>query len=247
MTQGDTSKLTTGHGPTEEGLTSRPEVNHPITAQIRALKGETRVSEFARKCGIGESLVRKYLAGAIPSTDNALKIARANGVTLDWLATGEGGRAPSSGQVAESPAAGYSYIPLLDVRARAGATGSIVETEQVLDVLAFKEDWIRRELRSSPGDLRLIYVEGDSMEPDLRAGDIILIDHTDTNARREGVYVVRMDGALLVKQLQRLPGGLVKAISRNPAYEPFTIEVAALEQRKDMAIIGRVVWACRRF
>lgn len=48
------------------------------------------------------------------------------------------------------------------------------------------------------------------MQLDLRAGDIVLLDHTDTRASREGVYTIRMDGALLVKQLQRLPGGIVK-------------------------------------
>lgn len=145
---------------------------------------------------------------------------------------------------AEQPRAGYTYIPLLDVAAQAGA-GRVVETEAVVDVLAFKEDWIRQELRKSPDDLRLIYVDGDSMEPDLRSGDIVLVDHTDTSARRDGVYVMRMDGALLVKQLQRLPGGGIKAVSRNASYEPFTITQSDLQN--GFAIIGRVVWACRRF
>jgi phage repressor protein C with HTH and peptisase S24 domain len=117
----------------------------------------------------------------------------------------------------------------------------------MVDVLAFKEDWIRQELRARPDQLRLIFVEGDSMEPDLRAGDIVLIDHTDVTARREGVYVIRMDGALLVKQVQRLPGGQVRVMSRNPAYEPFTVPVSKLEHPDGLAVIGRVVWACRRF
>jgi transcriptional regulator with XRE-family HTH domain len=142
-------------------------------------------------------------------------------------------------RVAE-PRAGYAYIPLLDVRARAGSAGETVGHEPIVDVLAFKEEWIRRELRSSPGDLRLIYVEGDSMEPDLRPGDIVLVDHTDTTARREGIYVLRREDALLVKRLQLLPGGVIRAISRNEAYEPFSLS-------EEYVIIGRVVWACRRF
>lgn len=149
--------------------------------------------------------------------------------------------------MAREPGAGYAYIPLYDVRARGGASGSIVDGESVVDVLAFKEEWIRQELHVAPGDLRLIFVEGDSMVPDLHPGDIILIDHTDTAARREGAYVIRMDGALLVKSLQRLPGGVIKVISRNPAYEPFTVNIAALDGSKDFAIVGRVVWGCRRF
>lgn len=171
------------------------------------------------------------------------------GINVNWLLTGDGDMHASrvSGDLrVEEPRPGYVYLPLYDVRASAGG-GRFVDSERVIDSLAFKEDWIRHELRARPGDLKLIYVEGDSMEPDLRAGDIVLLDHTDTRAGREGVYVIRMDGALLVKQLQRLPGGVVKVISRNQAYEPFTVTVADIEEPNGFAVIGRVVWACRRF
>lgn len=59
-------------------------------------------------------------------------------------------------------------------------------------------------------------------------------------ARREGVYVLRMDSALLVKQLQRLPGGMIKVISRNPAYEPFTIKTAELARIFQCAVEGAI-------
>lgn len=39
---------------------------------------------------MGESLMRKYLAGSSPSTENLAAIASAAGVTVDWLATGQG-------------------------------------------------------------------------------------------------------------------------------------------------------------
>lgn len=140
----------------------------------------------------------------------------------------------------------YAHIPLYDVRAAAGK-GELVTTETPVDVLAFKEDWIRRELRVRPEDLRLIYVEGDSMEPDLRSGDIILVDHTDTGARREGIYVLLLDGALLVKTLQRLPGGVIRVISRNESYEPFSVKADELDTAAAaVVIVGRVVWTCRR-
>lgn len=148
----------------------------------------------------------------------------------------------------EQPSAGYVYLPLYELKAGASPRGVLVEDgEHPVEALAFKEDWIRNTLRAAPADLRLIYVEGDSMEPDLRAGDIVLIDHTDTMARREGIYVLRMDDALLVKQVQRMPGGVVKLTSRNPAYEPITLPVPVVAEQGKYAIIGRVVWACRRF
>jgi len=177
--------------------------------------------------------------------------AFSKGLDTDGVEAAFGGEFPAERERAadlrlESPRAGYVYIPLYDVNAAAGK-GALVERESVSDVLAFKRDWIRQELHAQPADLSLIYVEGDSMEPDLRAGDIVLLDHTDTRARREGVYVIRMDGALLVKQLQRLPGGIVKVISRNAAYEPFTVKMVDVDEPNGFAVIGRVVWACRRY
>lgn len=221
-------------------------------------------AELAKRSGLSRRTIGAYMSGETdPKRGDLLKLAESGGVSLNWLAAGigemNGPDATTEGRLrshsaalaadmkhrVEQPAAGYVHIPLYDVRAGAGR-GRVVESEQPVDALAFKEDWIRQELRASPGDLRLINVSGDSMEPDLRAGDIILIDHTDTRASREGIYVIRMDGALLVKQLQRLPGGVVKVISRNQAYEAFTVAVAALEEPNGFAIIGRVVWACRR-
>jgi len=56
-----------------------------------------------------------------------------------------------------------------------------------------------------------------------------------------------MDGALLVKQLQWLPGGVLKVMSRNEAHEAFTLKLIEIGNGDGIAIIGRVVWACRRF
>lgn len=190
--------------------------------------------------------VNNYLKKTEPKATVVPVLAAATGFRIEWLLLGEEPQRASA-LSAREPDAGYTHIPLFDIRARGGNQGSIVEDERILDALAFNKDWIRQELRVRPDDLRLIYVEGDSMEPVLHAGDIILVDHTDTAARREGIYVLRMDGALLVKQLQRLPGGLLRVISRNQAYEPFTIKLAELGNGFDVAVIGRVVWACRRF
>jgi transcriptional regulator with XRE-family HTH domain len=61
-----------------------------IAARIKQCIGDEPVAAFSRRCGIGESLMRKYLAGSEPSARNLARIADAAGVTLDWLATGRG-------------------------------------------------------------------------------------------------------------------------------------------------------------
>jgi len=58
--------------------------------RVREVIGDEPVAAFARKCGFSETLVRKYLRGSLPSSENLTTIARVAGVTIDWLATGKG-------------------------------------------------------------------------------------------------------------------------------------------------------------
>lgn len=139
----------------------------------------------------------------------------------------------------------YAYIPLYDVRAAAGAGAFPPEGEEVKDMLAFKRDWIISELRVNVNQLSMLFVEGDSMAPTLSPGDTMMIVKDQGMAIQDGIYVVRLEGALLVKRLQRLPGNQLKVKSDNPNYEPYTMDLT--KEHKDFAVIGRVVWAGRRF
>lgn len=221
-------------------------------AYIANLVGGKRA--LANLIGVHETQLYRYIKEEnIPAVDIVAGMAKAGKVSMDWLATGEGPMRKGESSMQEQPGGGlparrlddkYAYIPLYDVRAAAGQ-GAPAEGEQVIDVLAFKRDWLRSELHAAPDDLRLIYVDGEGMEPTLRPGDIVLLDKKGAAAQRDGVYVLRLDGALLVKRLQRLPGGLIKATSDHTAYESFTIDLNSLDNI-GLAIIGRVVWVGRR-
>lgn len=151
---------------------------------------------------------------------------------------------PLTAQEAPPAISGYVALPLYnDVRAAAGH-GAVVGHEHADDALMFKEDWIRFELGARPQDLCLIRVSGDSMEPTLRAGDVILIDVRSCRPDREGIYIMRLDGMLLVKRLQALPGGKLKVSSDNAAFDSWT--VSKTDVGSDLVIVGRVVWSGRR-
>ncbi len=181
-------------------------------------------------------------------------LCSSEGWSLNWLLMGEGPqyleeRKEGIGEeISQIQHPGdYVYIPLYNLRAAAGH-GAINETEEVADVLAFKADWVKTVLRANKSDLFLMYVDGDSMEPTLRPGDIILIDKRDMPVNREGIYVLKMDSVLLTKRLQRLPGGIIQVTSDNSVYKPFEIRLDQPSADIDkITIIGRVVWAGRRF
>jgi phage repressor protein C with HTH and peptisase S24 domain len=134
------------------------------------------------------------------------------------------------------------YLPLYDVAAGAGA-GTFVEEEQTgEEVIGFSRNWIRRTFFTSPEGLSLIHVRGESMEPTLRSGDMILVD-TKVNEPREGISVLRLDGTVLVKRVMVRPGKKLEIISDNPAYKPFEIDMR--DPPEDFAVLGRVLWSFR--
>lgn len=61
--------------------------------RLAEIKGGMSTLAFAQKCGISESIFRKYLAGtSVPGADKLVEIAQTAKVSLSWLATGEGRR-----------------------------------------------------------------------------------------------------------------------------------------------------------
>lgn len=135
----------------------------------------------------------------------------------------------------------YVLIPQLAVGASAGA-GSEPGSESPLAILAFQSNWVRSVAKGRPEALSVIGVEGDSMLPTLADGDQILVDTDDREGLRDGIYVLRTDGALLVKRLSVNPATRRLAIrSDNEAYPSWNeCDPAAV------MVIGRVVWVGRR-
>lgn len=70
-----------------------------------------------------------------------------------------------------------------------------MDGEAVKDYLAFRKRWLQKHLRVNPAHLHLLFVVGDSMEPTLNEGDIMMVDTRDTALKRAGIYVIRIDGA----------------------------------------------------
>ena len=135
-------------------------------------------------------------------------------------------------------AVGPVVVPRLDVAASAGP-GGIVEGEAALGGMAIDAGLVR-SLGVDVGALSMIRAQGDSMLPTIADGDEILIDTSDRRVTsRGGIFVVRLDGALIVKRIARDGLGLTIR-SDNPAYGAIEGDMA-----RKAEIIGRVVWLAR--
>ena len=137
-----------------------------------------------------------------------------------------------------------SLIPVTRSAVRASAgPGAFDEDRAARPYFAFDPAWLRALTHAPTTKLSLIRVEGDSMAPTLDTGDDILVDLDDGPERlRDGIYVLRVDEALLVKRLAIHPfGRRVTVQSDNPAYPDWPDR-----ELTDIHCIGRVIWAGRK-
>ncbi|NQY77391.1 MAG: helix-turn-helix transcriptional regulator [Halomonas sp.] len=198
-----------------------------------ALNGES-ARAFSRRCGLSEGAIRSYLSGdTYPTLDRLMQIAEASKVDAQWLAFGEE-KSPSPEVQGMDD---YAFVPLYDAQCSAGA-GAWNENCRVLTHISFTRYSLRKQ-GLTPEHLSAIRIDGDSMEPVLHSGDTVLIDHTRTTIEGEGIYILRLDGHLYAKRLQRQFNG-VSIISANKEYDKVLVPQ---DQLHELDIIGRAVWS----
>ena len=202
------------------------------------------VSAFAREIGVSESVVRKWRDGTSePSRKNLEAIAKASGVNIEWLVLGTGfmtgSDAPQAVQEeAESIHDEYAFIPGYNIQVSAGP-GAIAGEEEVSRRLAFRHKWLKFKGLNEK-DLVVVFAKGDSMEPTISDNNTIMVDTSDTSPQDGRMYVIRVDGHLVVKRTALVPGQGVKLISDNKIYGEQLVKFD--DNNPDLEVIGRVVW-----
>jgi len=220
-------------------------VNDTFAERLKVLIGNQSANAFAREVDIGESLVRKYLAGATPGIDKVAQIAKVKGVALDWLINGEGEMSsvelpqlPQRVQATELEAKSeFTLVPRLDVQASAGA-GRVTIGEDPLEYLAFQSTWLRSR-NINPAFARILTARGDSMEETIRDGDVLLVDTSVNRIRDNTIYVIVYGDMVLVKRVHGRLNGSLQLISDNPRYPAEELSAGEIEQ---LHVAGRVMW-----
>lgn len=106
-------------------------------------------------------------------------------------------------------------------------------------VALLPRDLVEDDLRAKPGDLLVINVRGNSMEPVFQHGDQIVIDKRDKNPVQPGPFALWDGDGYVVKNVERRAKRL-RVFSSNTIYSDTEYDVDAIE------IMGRPVWFARR-
>lgn len=218
--------------------------DYKISEIIEKLKSALSVKgdvDVARALEVDPRLMGVWKGRNTIPYDKIISLCIKNNISLEWIFS-EGAAVPSEYQEQQllvMEKEGYVRVPRYEVQASAGG-GAIIHSEQIVDHLYFKADWVKNVLGIPRDCLALIAVHGDSMEPTLSNGDLILVDTRVSRVEDGAIYVLQFDGALLVKRLQKKFDGSVVIRSDNPLYEP---EILHGNDTEKLKIVGRVVWA----
>ena len=147
-------------------------------------------SQLALETGVSSSAFSQLLSGKTKSlrSNTAAKLAAATGVRMAWLISGEGdmqGLEGQTGNVARA-AMGAMRIPLISY-VQAGAWTSAHDPYSPGD----GADWLLTDLDLSTTAFAL-EIKGDSMQPEFKAGDRVIID--PAIAPMPGDFVVAKNG-----------------------------------------------------
>lgn len=211
-----------------------------------AIEAHGGVQRMAAQTGIPAANFYKWREGnTLPSVFALEAIATACGIDLATLIGADAPARPPGSQKAYGQPLEviqqFDYVPRMDVRASAGVghVNHDVSASADAPMIAFPHDFLRR-IGLVAGRVHAIVAIGDSMEPTIRDGDLLLVDRTMATIVDDGIYIMTLGDAVVVKRVQRRRDGTVWLISDNrERYEPEVVPAADVGA---LVVEGRVRW-----
>ena len=186
-------------------------------------KKQITPTELSRILGVAPSVVNAWkIRESIPRADIAVKTAEVLDTSVEYLITGNSVELNSTRKT--------FLVPILNQELSAGH-GDLLPEEDVIEGLLSLPVWLRKKYGNNLGAL---HVHGDSMQPTLNDGDMVVCDSLGWD-KSDGIFAIRLNGNGYVKRLQ-VVNGKVLIKSDNPNYETITEPLDS----NAMNVIGKV-------
>ncbi len=214
-------------------------VFHGFDAFFKRVTRETDIrsqTDLAAVLGINRSAVTQAKKKGTVPAGWVLGLSRSFGLNPDWLERGVGN--PKKGSANEDSE--FAKIPKVKARLCAG-DGSFEVGSDIEGFYAFRKDWLSR--KGSAGSMVLMDIFGNSMTPELKDGDTVLVDEAQKAIIAGALYAVGIEDTVMVKRVEKHPSSLVLQ-SDNKDYAPIFLKE---EEMNKARIIGKVVWVAREY
>lgn len=214
--------------------------------------------DLALAAGVSITSIQNYENGQIPRGEILVTLGSIMGCTAEWLVTGQGEMQRGAVGGSEQATAGQSgleqgehiyndmidcelvMVPLVKARLSAGS-GSFETNGDSERHYAFRSEWIRS--KGNAQAMVLMRVAGDSMEPEIKDKDVVLIDTSNMTPQPGRMFAVAVEDLVYLKKVDAEPGKLILS-SANPAYAALEIDARG-DRSTGIRIIGRAVWVGR--
>ncbi len=207
-----------------------------IIQRVFEATGIDSQNELAQALQINRSAVTQARKkGQVPDRW-LLKLYRKFGLNPEWLESGDGRsylKKPIGRVVSE-----FEKIPKVNARLCAG-DGSFETDADIQCYYAFQGDWLRK--KGAVDAMVLFDIFGNSMEPEIRNGDTVLVDQSQKAILAGALYAVGIEDTIMVKRIEKRPNKLV-LLSNHKDYLPIILN---REEAGAVRIIGKVIWSCR--
>ena len=197
--------------------------NREVVELVKKLTEEQNMSmsELSRRVGIAKSAISRYFNGTRELPLNKIgDFASVLHTTPDYLL----------GIDYEPPKPQGLQIPVLGTVA-AGIPISAVE--DILDYEEVPQSW------ENQGEFFALKIKGDSMEPRMESGDVVIVKQQSDASSGDTVIVLVNGDDATCKRLQKTDNGIM-LVSTNPKYPPMFYSDEDI-RTKPVVILGKVV------
>lgn len=217
----------------------------------------TTQRSVASQAGVSHVLISRLVSGNIKTTGKLSLIAKALGVTVEQLESGNFNSEPEQKDAQSNSIGRHGLtqinswdestplaineveLPLFKEVELAAGHGRTQVQESVSEKLRFAKSTLTN-IGINPESAACCIISGDSMEPILPNKSTVAID-TDNKTIVDGkMYAIDHGGLLRIKFLYRLPLGGVRIRSANR--DEYPDEDIKGSDLSDLTIIGRIFW-----
>lgn len=201
-------------------------------------------AELARRVKVSQPTINALIKGSATGSKHLHTIASELETSPAFLSGETDDQSPISPRRSSMDALAdeldLAIIPEIDIGYSMGG-GTITESYEQTGIVPFSRSWLRSVMLGSFDDLFVARGDGDSMEPTLHDGDIVLIDTAQKSIRKQDrIWAVSYGELGMIKRVRRSPDGSYILNSDNKVVSPISCA------DDEMQVIGRVVWIGRQ-
>ena len=132
----------------------------------------------------------------------------------------------------------FASIPLISIETDP-ESDKLIDSDQSSPPISLRREWLIQKKVTSKRNLRVVEIQGDSMEPFLMPNDIAMIDLGQTDLQENECFAIAYGKEIRVKRISRTFNGGMKIRSNNPRYSDEDLSPADAEH---IRILGRVLY-----